>query len=219
MVGKLKKTHPEIVNLGSVWPSFTNQEFSNIISAALAKKPDVIIVGQAGPGWAALCQQGIKFNLFKKTRAVGCYMLESAVTASFGKNYPEGMETVGWCPFWEQTKPMQDYLKEHLALTKVYPADKGIELHLAALGLVAAMKKAGSADPEAITSALENLAFDGPIGPVHFDDYDHQLKIPIWYETTGYSKDFPIAVATHMIKYGDEVYPTKEEILALRAKK
>lgn len=216
MADKLKKTHPEIVNLGSVWPSFTNQEFSNIISAALAKKPDVIIIGQAGPGWAALCQQGMKFNLFKKARTVGCYMLESAVTASFGKNYPVGMETVGWCPFWEQSKPMQDYLKEHLALTKVYPADKGIELHLAALGLVAAMKKAGSTDPEAIAGALENLAFDGPIGPVHFDDYDHQLKIPIWYETTGYSKDFPIAVATHMIKYGDEVYPTKEEMLALR---
>ena len=57
---------------------------------------------------------------------------------------------------------MQDYLKEHLALTKVYPADKGIELHLAALGLVAAMKKAGSTDPEAIAGALENLAFDEP---------------------------------------------------------
>ena len=219
MVDKLKKTHPEIVNLGSVWPSISNVEFSNLISAALAKKPDVVISGQAGPGWAALCQQGMKFNLFKRARVVGTYMLESAVSASFGKNYPEGMETTLWCPFWDKSKAMQDYLQAHLAVSKVYPADKGFELHLAALAAVAAMKKAGSADPEAITGALENLSFESPVGIVHFNDYDHQLKIPIWYASTGYSKDFPIAVGVNSIKYGDEVYPTKEEILALRAAK
>ena len=214
---KMKKNHPEIVNLGSVWPSISNVEFSNLISAALAKKPDVVISGQAGPGWAALCQQGMKFNLFKRARVVGSYALESAVTASFGKNYPEGVGTTDWCPFWDESQAMQDYLKAHLAVAKVYPADKGFELHLAALAVVAAMKKAGSAEPDAIANALENLSFESPVGAVHFNDYDHQLKIPIWYATSGYSQKFPIAVGVHSIKYGDDLYPSKEEILALRA--
>ncbi len=214
---KLKKTHPEIVNLGAVWVGLNSMEFSNLISTALSKKPDVLINGEAGPGWAALCQQGMKFNLFKKTRVVGTYMLESAVTASFGKNYPEGMESAVWCPFWDTSKAMQDYLQAHLKAAKVYPADKGMEFHLAALALVAGITKAGSSDPDAIADALENLSFDTPLGTLHFNDYDHQLKIPIWWSTTGYSKDYPIAVGVRSTKYGDDLYPTKEEIVALRA--
>jgi branched-chain amino acid transport system substrate-binding protein len=217
IVAKLKKEHPEIVNLGDVWVGLSTMEFSNLISTALAKSPDVLISGSAGPGWAAFAQQGMKFNLFKKTRVAATYALESAVTASFGKNYPEGVETTSWSPFWDTSKAMQDYVQAHLKPDKLYPADKGMEFQLAVLALAAGVKKAGTLEPDVLAAALENLSYDTPLGTLHFNDYDHQLKIPIWWSTSGYSKDYPIAVGVKNIKYGDDLYPTKEEILKLRA--
>jgi branched-chain amino acid transport system substrate-binding protein len=218
--GKMKKEHPEVINLGEIWVGGRDMEFSNIISAALAKKPDVINAGIAGPAWAALVQQGQKFNLFQKTRVVGQYILGAEVSTPFGKNYPEGIESAVWCPFWDTSnKAMQDYVQAHLKAAKVYPADKGMEFHLAALAAVAGIKKAGSTDPDAIVKALETVTFDSPIGPIHFDDYDHQANIPIWWATSTQSANFPIAIGTKMTKYGTDLYPTKEEIMALRAAK
>jgi len=165
-------------------------------------------------------QQGQKFNLFQKTRVVGQYILGAEVSTPFGKNYPEGIESAVWCPFWDTSnKAMQDYVQAHLKAAKVYPADKGMEFHLAALAAVAGIKKAGSTDPDAIVKALETVTFDSPIGPIHFDDYDHQANIPIWWATSTQSANFPIAIGTKMTKYGTDLYPTKEEIMALRAAK
>jgi branched-chain amino acid transport system substrate-binding protein len=218
IVNKMKKEHPEIVNLGDLWVGLTSFEFSNLISTALAKKPDVLISGSAGPGWAAFCQQGMKFNLFKRTRVVATYALESAVTKSFGKNYPEGVETTSWAPYWDNSKPMKDYLQAHLKVAEgLYPADKGMECYLGTLALIAGIKKAGSVDPDTLSSAMENMSVDTPLGTLHFNEYDHQLKIPIWWSTTGYSKDFPLAVGVKNVKYGDDLYPTKEELAALKA--
>jgi ABC-type branched-subunit amino acid transport system substrate-binding protein len=218
IANKMKKEHPEIVNLGDLWVGLNVFEFSNLISTAMAKKPDVLISGSAGPGWAAFAQQAMKFNVFKKTRVVATYALETAVTKSFGKNYPEGVETTSWAPYWDTSKAMQDYVKDHLKVSDgLYPADKGMECYLGTLALIAGIKKAGSVDPETLSAAMENMSFDTPLGTLHFNDYDHQLKIPIWWSITGYSKDFPLAVGVKNIKYGDDLYPTKEQIMALRA--
>jgi branched-chain amino acid transport system substrate-binding protein len=214
----MKKEHPEIVNLGDLWVGLTSFEFSNLISTALAKKPDVLISGSAGPGWAAFCQQGMKFNLFNKTRVVATYALESAVTKSFGKNYPEGIETTSWAPYWDNSKPMKDFLQAHLKVAEgLYPADKGMECYLGTLALIAGIKKAGSVDPDTLASTMENLSVETPLGTLHFNDYDHQLKIPIWWSITGYSKDFPLAVGVKNMKYGDDLYPTKAEIAVLKS--
>jgi branched-chain amino acid transport system substrate-binding protein len=92
-----------------------------------------------------------------------------------------------------------------------------MECYLGTLALIAGIKKAGSVDPDTLASAMENMSVDTPLGTLHFNDYDHQLKIPIWWSITGYSKDFPLAVGVKNMKYGDDLYPTKEEIAALRA--
>src|SRR5208283_2099685 len=99
------------------------------------------------------------------------------------------------------------------------PADKGMEFHLAALAAVAAIKKAGKTDADALVGALETVTFDTPIGPVHFNDYDHQATIPIWWATSVQSSAYPIAIGTNMIKYGTDLYPSRERMLALRAGK
>jgi branched-chain amino acid transport system substrate-binding protein len=216
---EIQKVKPSVTNVGEAWVGGTEMDFSNLISAALAKNPDMIMSGVAGPPWVSFVQQAQRFNLFSKTKIVGIHLLGSDVTTSFGANYPVGIQGPSWCPFWLNEKPMQDFAQAYLAKTKLYPADITLEFYVAGLAAVAAIEKANSTDADAMIAALETTPFDTPVGTVQFHDYDHQLNLPVWYGSTGYTSDYPIAIGLNMTKYQDDIYPTKDEILALRAAK
>lgn len=215
-----KKEKPAVKDLGTAMTSLAEMEFSNIISSALAKKPDLILLGLAGPPYVNFVQQARRFNLFQKAKvAAGAYVLAAELTTPFGKTYPEGIMSNTLCPFYLDEQPMKDFTKAYLARTKLYPADITLEFHLCALAAVEAIKKANSTDADKIVNALETMSFDTPVGKVRYRDFDHQAVLPIYWATSGYSKDFPIAIGLNPVKYGEEVYPTKAEIMALRAGK
>ena len=216
----MKKEKPGIKNLGSAMTGINDMEFSNIVSSALAKKPDLVLLGLAGPPYANFVQQARRFNFFQKTKtAAGAYLLAAELTTPFGTAYPEGIMSNTLCPFYIHEQPMQEFTKAYLGRTKLYPADITMEFHVCALAVVGAIKKANSTDGDKIVSALEAISLDTPVGKVRYRDFDHQAILPIYFATSGYSKEFPIAIGLNPVKYGEEVYPTKEEIMALRAAK
>ena len=216
----MKKAKPNTQDLGTAMTGIAEMEFSNIISAALAKKPDLMLLGVAGPPYANFVQQARRFNLFQKAKVVAAaYDLGAETTSAFGKAYPEGVMSSTYAPFWIDDRPMKDFVKAHLARTKLYPADITMEWHIAALAAVAAIKRANSNDADQIVAALENFDFDTPVGKVHYRDFDHGAVMPIYMATAGFSKDYPIAIGFNAVKYGAEVYPTKAEIMALRGAK
>ena len=216
---KLQKLKPGVKDLGATWVGGNDMEFSNVISAVLAKKPDLILSGIAGPPWVNFVQQGQRFNLFTKTKVAGSYLLGAELTDPFGKTYPKGIQAPTWSPFYLDEKPMQDFSKAFRDKMKLYPADLTMVRHISTLAVIEAVKKANGTDPEKMVSALETMTFDTPIGSVHYRDFDHQAMLPIWYVTSGYSDNYPLAIGLNPTKYQDEVYPTKEEIMALRAPK
>jgi branched-chain amino acid transport system substrate-binding protein len=216
----MKKEKPAVKNLGSAITGIADMEFSNIISSALAKKPDLILLGLAGPPYANFVQQARRFNLFQKAKvAAGAYLLAAELTTPFGKDYPVGIMSNTLCPFYIPEQPMQEFTKAYLGRTKLYPADITMEFHVCALAAVGAIKKANSIDADKIVNALETMSLDTPVGKVRYRDFDHQAILPIYFATSGYSKEFPIAIGLNPVKYGEEVYPTKAEIMALRAAK
>jgi branched-chain amino acid transport system substrate-binding protein len=216
---KLDKLKPGVKNLGATWVGGTEMEFSNIISATLAKKPDMILSGIAGPPWVNFVQQGQRFNLFEKTKVAGSYLLGAELTEPFKKTYPKGIQAPTWSPFYLDDKAMQDFVKAYLDKTKLYPADLTMVRYVSGLAAVEAIKKAGGTEADKIVAALETMSFDTPIGSIHYRDFDHQAVIPIWYVTSGYSDQYPLAIGLNPTKYGEEIYPTKDEIMALRASK
>ena len=151
--------------------------------------------------------------------SMGAFLLAAELTTPFGKNYPVGIMSNTTCPFYVEEQPMKDFTGAYLAKTKLYPADITLEFHVSALAAVEAIKRANSTEPDKIVNALETMSFDTPVGKVHYRDFDHQATLPIYFATSGYSKDFPIAVGLNPVKYGEEVYSTRAEIMALRAGK
>jgi branched-chain amino acid transport system substrate-binding protein len=214
----MKKMKPGVKEAGVTFVAPTQSDYTNVISAILAAKPDLLICVIMGPGWISFIQQAQRFDLFKKMKVVGTMSVTPDVTTPLGKNYPAGIETTCELPFWINEEPMKSFSDAFLKRTKLYANDLAIEFYNSAFALLEGIKKAGSTDREKITDALTGITIDGPAGKITYRDYNHQANSPTWWVTTGHSNDFPIAIGLNPIRYQDEIYMTKEEAAAARAK-
>jgi branched-chain amino acid transport system substrate-binding protein len=216
----MNQLKPSVTNLGTIYTSMTEQDFSTAISSALAKKPDLLLDLCAGPSGAAWIKQAMQFNVFKNTTVAGPYILGADVTGAIGMDYPTGVQAIDNCPFWLDTPEMKAFLTEFNQRTKLYPGSLSMAFYLSTLSMIDAIKKAGSTDPDKITAAWQTLTVDtSPVGSFSFDDFDNQGEVPTWMNTSGFSPDFPVAIGLNPIKYQQGIYPTKDEIMALRAAK
>jgi branched-chain amino acid transport system substrate-binding protein len=214
----MNQMKPSVVNLGTIYTSMTEQDFSSAISATLAKKPDLILDLCAGPSGAAWIKQAGQFNVFNLTTVAGPYILGADVTGAIGKDYPAGIMAIDNCPFWLNTPEMKSFLQDFHERTNLYPGSLTMAFYLSTQSLIEAIKKANSTDPDKIVKAWESLTVTtSPIGSYSFDDYDHQGEVSTWMNTSGFSPDFPVAIGLNPIKYQQGIYPTKDEILKLRS--
>ena len=121
-------------------------------------------------------------------------------------------------PFWLNTPEMQAYTQEYYTKYKVYPGELSMDYYLSTLSLCEGIKKAGTTDTDQVIRTLETLTMTNtPLGVISYNDYDHQANSPLWYGSSIISPDYPIAIAQNMIKYQDNIYPTRDEVLALRS--
>jgi branched-chain amino acid transport system substrate-binding protein len=212
----LNKTRPDIKNLGVTWADLTKMDFSNDISAVLAKKPDMVYSGLGGPPYINFVKQAQQFDLFKQVKFLGTFTSGADAADSFGKDFPSGIQTVTWCPLGLQDKTFQDFVQAFYTKAKVYPFDHTIAYYLGAEALLESIQKSGSTEPDKMVAALENTSVDSPLGPIFVDDYSHQFHIPQWYAESGYVSGINISAFTNLRKLPDSMYPTKDIITTLR---
>lgn len=216
----MAKSKPSVTNAGSTWLGSQEMDFSSSIGTILTKNPDLIITGLGGPQWPAFIKQATQFNLFQKCKVVAEYGLDASTSTPLGKDTPEGIYGIMYCPFFLDTPEMQAFQSSFANIDKgQYVNDLTLNYYNATLALLEAVKKAGSTDPSKIIPVWEGLTLNTPVGTVSMDAYDHQLEVPIWWATTKNSPNYPIVTATNMVKYQQGIYPTKDQINALRAAK
>jgi branched-chain amino acid transport system substrate-binding protein len=217
----MAKSKPSVTNTGSTWVGNMEMDFSNNINAIIAKKPSLVITGLGGPQWPAFVKQAQQFGLFQKCKVVAMYGLDASTSEPLGKDTPEGIYGVISCPFWLDSPEMKAFQSDFSTKVKGsrYVNDLTLNYYNATLGLLEAIKKANSLDTDKIIAAWEKITLNTPVGTVSMDDFDHQLVVPIWWGTTKNVPEFSVVTANNMVKYGKDVYPTKDEITALKAAK
>jgi len=210
-----------IVNLGNVYTSMTESDFSSAITTGLAKKPELLLDLCAGPSGPSFIKQAQQFNTFNVTTVAGTYLLEAAITSAFpDKSYPVGLVATDNCPFWLNTPEMKAFSTAYYKKTNSYPSNATIAFYLSALSLCTAIQTANSTDPDKIVKAWEGMTVtNSPVGSFSFHAYDHQAEVPVYLNTSGYVSDFPIAVGIDPIKYQQGYYPDQNMINSLRAAK
>jgi branched-chain amino acid transport system substrate-binding protein len=217
----MSKGKPSVTNLGVTWVGNTETDLSNNLNAILAKKPSLLITGLGGPQWPAFIKQAQQFGLFQQCKVVAMYGMDASTSEPLGKDTPEGMYGVISCPFWLDTPEMKAFQSDFSAKVKGnrYVNDLTLNYYNATLALLEAIKKANSLDTDKIISAWEGITINSPVGTVSMQDFDHQLVVPIWWGTTKNVPEYSVVTANNMVKYQKDVYPTKDEINALKAAK
>jgi len=213
----LSQTRPDIKDLGQTYVGISESDFSATVNAMIAKKPDYLFVLLGGPIFVNFLQMAKQFDLVSQMKIVGMENLGSQATTPFGADYLVGMQSIDFMPFYLNTPEMTAFTQEHLAKTKLYPDNLTIMTYYWLAEITNAIKQTGSTDPDKLVAALEGMNFTAPTGNVMIDPWDHQTEIPMYWATSGYSKDFPIAIGLNPTRLQAGMYPTQADLAAWQA--
>jgi branched-chain amino acid transport system substrate-binding protein len=208
----------DVVELGVSRMGARDMDFTNTIRTALSQRPEFTYIGLTGQAYTKFVQQAAHLNFYSQTKnGSATHLLDAELVGPFGDTYPAGVQSVSWCPYWLDDPQIRAFKEAFYARTQLNPADITMLYYLAALSVTGAIQAADSIDPEAIVKACETLSIDAPQGKLSFRDFDHQLNTPVWWFSSGYSPDYPLAIGVNGYKFGDEVFPAEKEMLSLRA--
>jgi branched-chain amino acid transport system substrate-binding protein len=166
--------------VGNAYHPLGASEFSNIVTQAIAAKPDVIALLNFGGDAVKTIKTLAQFGAMKNAAVLYIW---SAGLLDFGAIGPEGMDGlyVG-CQYWHDAdaatrKASAPYMKAYSEPMDYVAASSYVEAQLAIEG----MNRAKSTDPLAAAKALQGLKYTGPTGPEQIRAYDHQVIKPYYF--------------------------------------
>lgn len=165
VVKAVKAAGGEVV--GREYTTDKSTDFTAIMTSIKAKKPDVVVFGGMDPQAAPMVRQ--MRTLGMKTHFMGGDGMQSAEFLKLAGNSAEG--AIGSSPGLplEKMPGGADFTKrfgEKFGKVQIYAPFS----HDAAVVLIQAMLRAGSAEPAQYLPELGKTQVDGVIGPIAFDD-------------------------------------------------
>lgn len=152
-------------------------DYNAYITQIMGSDCDGVISGLWGQGFINVAQQGQPFGLFDKVKYIsGGEIASHEVAGPLKRDYPNNVWSNTYELWYHSTsdkhKAFQAALSERQGTkeTNMWPvlSYTGIKF------IAAAVEKAGSADADALSAALEGLTIDTPVGPRTIDAKTHQ---------------------------------------------
>jgi branched-chain amino acid transport system substrate-binding protein len=157
-----------------------SKDFNALISQLMGDSCDTVVGAIWGGGFIAFVNQATPFGLFNQKKFIWAAEVGSYETASaLGKNYPEGMWANSYNVWYhnisEEHKKFQDDLAKFIGEkeTPMYP----ISTYVGVKFLAAGIAKAGSADGDKLSAAMEGLSIDAPMGKQTIDPKTHRVNM------------------------------------------
>lgn len=145
-----------------------------VVQAALDAKPDAIFSSLFGPDLARFVREGQLRGLFKDRVVFNLLGGEPEYLDPLKGEAPVGWYVTGY-PWDSIATPEHKKFKDaYMARFHDYPRLGSVVGYTAVIAAAAAIRKAGSTDPEKIVAAMSGLQFGSPFGPVTFRAIDHQ---------------------------------------------
>lgn len=219
------KSSVELVSGCEFWVPLGTTDFTPIITAMLARKPDAIMFGGLVTASApAFVKQGKAFGIFKSAvgvhPSIGMPVNNAGLTTK--DDIPEGIFTGTDYVYPPLDNPANKaFYDKYRARWNQLPFEMALNAYTTVRFIVKAIEKAGKVDREAMIDAAEGLSIDHPVlGEITVRGFDHQ-------STAGWWMGYLIWDETHKragmrdakLLKGEDFLPSKAEIEALRAKK
>jgi len=145
-----------------------------VVQALIDAQPDAIFSSLFGPDLARFVREGQLRGLFKDRPVVNLLGGEPEYLDPLKDEAPAGWYVTGYPWYGISTPEHQKFIKAYQAKFGDYPRLGSVVGYSAVIAAAAAIRKAGSTDPEKIVAALSGLRFTSPFGPVTFRPIDHQ---------------------------------------------
>ena len=158
-------------------PKLRATDYNVFITQIMGSGCDVVTGGLWGPHFVDFAKQATPFGLFQQIKFIaGGEIGSHEIASTMGRDYPDNV----WANSYElwYHHPNEEHKKFHSKLsaqlgtheTTMWPV-------LAVIGVrmyAAAVKQAGSLDPDLVAEALRGMSIDTPVGPRTIDPTTHQ---------------------------------------------
>ena len=174
-----QKAGRQVKVLDPVFASLNKSDYRVEINSLMNSPAQGLFVGLTAAPCISLLQQGRSVGMDKKFKVIGDAGTEMLIAKAMQKSLPPNLWSISfWVPGVPQADrfPLSKQLHDGYAKITGDRNPPGIihASHRSALGLFNAIKKANSADTDAVIAALEGLTFDTAMGPYHVRKEDHQ---------------------------------------------
>jgi branched-chain amino acid transport system substrate-binding protein len=147
---------------GSVRHPLQSSDFSSFLLSAQASKARVLGLANAGPDLVNAIKGAHEFGLSKSMGMAALLMFINDVH-SLGLETTQGlMMTDAW--YWDLNPRTREFAKRFLDKTGVFPNSLQAAEYSAVLSYLKAVKQAGTAEPDAVMSALKSMEIDDMFG-------------------------------------------------------
>ena len=173
----LAKHLPDTKIVLSLRPKLRATDYNVFITQIMGAGCDVVTGGLWGPHFVDFAKQATPFGLFQQIKFIaGGEIGSHEIASTMGRDYPDNV----WANSYElwYHHPNEEHKKFHSKLsaqlgtheTTMWPV-------LAVIGVrmyAAAVRQAGSLDPDLVAEALRGMSINTPVGPRTIDPTTHQ---------------------------------------------
>jgi branched-chain amino acid transport system substrate-binding protein len=145
-----------------------------VVQALLDAQPDAIFSSLFGADLARFVREGQLRGLFKDRPVFNLLGGEPEYLDPLKDEAPVGWYVTGYPWYAIDTPDHKRFRAAYQARFNDYPRLGSIVGYTSVIAAAAALKKAGSTDPEKIVAALSGLTFPSPFGSITFRPLDHQ---------------------------------------------
>jgi branched-chain amino acid transport system substrate-binding protein len=173
----LKAAKPDVEFVVEQFPALGRIDAGATVQALEAGKPDGIFNVTFGADLINFVRQGNTRGLFEGRVVASMLTGEPEYMDPLGAETPTGWIVTGY-PHQDLNTPAHTKFRDaYRAKYNDYPRLGSVVGYDTVNAIVAALKKAGTADNEKVIDAMKGLKFESPFGPVEFRAIDHQSTL------------------------------------------
>jgi branched-chain amino acid transport system substrate-binding protein len=186
-----------------------------VVQALLDAQPDAIFSSLFGSDLARFVREGELRGLFKGRAVFNLLGGEPEYLDPLKDEAPVGWYVTGYPWYALDTPEHRKFRSAYEARFGDYPRLGSVVGYSTVMAAAAALKKAGSTDPEKIVAALSGLTFGSPFGSVTFRPIDHQSTMGAFVGRTAIKDGKGIMVDWHYAD-GKDYQPSDADVRKLR---